>query len=407
MENKLKKYNFLCCKKYKDLVLTNDQIEEIKKIQDFYGKKKFNDQWGKIKHLVKAKYSPDWVEKIISLKKTNNSSLKWFIVLYGEEEGKLKYQEKNIKVGGSLNSYILKYGKEEGSERYKKACESKKGQSTEQWYINRYGEEEGKLKWKKIKSSWKEANLKTIKEGKRKGNGRSLKEYVLRYGEKEGESLWSKRNLKQSQRFSLQYYTDKYGIKDGKNKWQEYCKKMDKGSLQYFTKKYGEEGLNRYKERSKVCNFGGMGLENLILKYGEEEGRNKYQIWVNKTMINKNKSINYSKISQELFWNIYNELPVSLKEKVKFAELNEEQMFKVWKNGMTVIFVDFKLNKCIIEFQGTYWHSFLEVQEKDKKRIDFLENYGYKVLCLKQKDYLKNKISVTKNCIEFLLKESK
>lgn len=203
------------------------------------------------------------------------------------------------------------------------------------------------------------------------------------------------RNKTQSDRFSESWCIKKYGNEEGKLEWEKYKRKMDRGSLKYFNNKYGDvEGKKRYKQKCELSNNGGMRLFNLIFKHGEIEGVKRYKEWLNKCMLSKNKSINYSKISQGLFWNIYQSLPEELRCKVKFAELNQEQMFKIWKEGFTVIFVDFKIGNAIIEFQGTYWHKFLEVKEKDIKRCKILEEYGYKTLFIEQKEYEDNKINV-------------
>ncbi len=91
-----------------------------------------------------------------------------------------------------------------------------------------------------------------------------------------------------------------------------------------------------------------------------------------------------------------------MKNKTKFAELNKEQMFKVWQDDLTVIFVDFKVENIIIEFQGTYWHKFPEVKEKDLARLKFLEKYNYKVLLIEQKEYEEKKIETIIKCINFI-----
>ena len=391
---------FLKRKLFKGLKVSQEQKEEVEKVILNFGHKGVGKHLNRIKCLLEAKFSPNWVDKIKEVQIVTSNNLKGYQILYGEEDGLRRFEIKKQKASGSLQTYITKFGEVKGRKKYESACKSKKGQSTEQWYINKFGEEGGKKKWQEIKHKWRESNLKTLREGRYKGNGRTLKEYVQRHGEKLGEKLWEERNKTQSYKTSKKYYIDRFGETEGTKRSREY---KDHGSIKYFTTKYGEqEGKKRYEEKCKLSDWGGMGLNNLILKYGKKEGTRKQKEWLNKCMLNKNKSIHYSKISQELFWEVYKNLTDDLKLKVKFAELNCEQMFKIWKYGLTVIFVDFKLENIIIEFQGSYWHRSPEVKEKDERRLKALKECGYKVLYVEQNDYEANELKTINDCVSFI-----
>jgi hypothetical protein len=175
---------------------------------------------------------------------------------------------------------------------------------------------------------------------------------------------------------------------------------MSKTTLNTFIDRYGkEDGENRYNlfiNRLKYT----QSKDFFIEKYGEEIGVNKY----NEFILTKLSHIkdSYSKISQKLFWGIYEKLNDGDREKCYFYELNSEYTFYVWTNDMTIINVDFKLNNKVIEFDGDYWHSKKEQIEKDKKRDDFLLKKGYHIKRIKEKDYKNNRDIIINECLEFL-----
>jgi hypothetical protein len=98
--------------------------------------------------------------------------------------------------------------------------------------------------------------------------------------------------------------------------------------------KYGNEFYNNRPKAEETC------LKNNDTPYG---------------FIGSGKS--YSKISQKLFWKIYNRLPLELQEKCYFAELNKEFHMHNSTNN-TNYFYDFVISniKLIIEFNGNAWH---------------------------------------------------
>ena len=88
--------------------------------------------------------------------------------------------------------------------------------------------------------------------------------------------------------------------------------------LAYWIKKgYREEdALLKLKERQTT-----FSLEKCIEKYGEEEGLNRWKNRQEKWMKNYKKN-NFSKISQELFWSIYNLINDEYKKEIYFATIN-------------------------------------------------------------------------------------
>ena len=124
----------------------------------------------------------------------------------------------------------------------------------------------------------------------------------------------------------------------------------------------------------------------------------------------------YSKISQECFWKIYNELPKDLQKETYFAELNQEYFFR---NLHYLADFYIKPLNLIIEFFGNYWHmnpdkynenDFNEIYSKkasqawkeDNKRIENLKNNGHELFIIWEKEYKDdfNKINILKRIKE-------
>ena len=74
----------------------------------------------------------------------------------------------------------------------------------------------------------------------------------------------------------------------------------------------------------------------------------------------------YSKESQELFWLIYNSLPINIQNKTYFAELNSEYYItnKKLKRGFLFDFLNTKLKRCI-EYNGSAFHPAPHILDDD------------------------------------------
>jgi hypothetical protein len=173
---------------------------------------------------------------------------------------------------------------------------------------------------------------------------------------------------------------------------------------EWFKKTYGNDWkimLNKRKEflsDKMVCSLGWYEE-----KHGKVLGREKYD----KTVYNKMSSLanlkanRYSKISQDLFWKIYNQL--NNKSNIYFAELNHEYVEQISRDFMyenSVMLHDFKQNNKIIEYNGIYWHN----NVKDSKRYQILKKMGYEILVITSDEYRKGKMSeeVIDKCLNFL-----
>lgn len=112
--------------------------------------------------LKKTNGDTEEAEKLLK-KRQQTSTLENFVRIYGEKEGKKRYQENNKKKSLSLEWYTKRYGEEEGKEKYESHIEKLKFAHSLKGYIKRYGEEEGVRKYDK--------NCKRLFEIARKGNG--------------------------------------------------------------------------------------------------------------------------------------------------------------------------------------------------------------------------------------------
>jgi len=196
-----------------------------------------------------------------------------------------------------------------------------------------------------------------------------------------------------------------------------YMKNKLNTSLDYWLKKTNgneEEAKKLLSERQTTFN-----LEKCIEKYGEDDGRKRWVERQEKWCKNYKKS-NYSKISQELFWSIYDKLEVSYKnnKSIYFAELLNNRKDESEKNNEyrlklknRVIIPDFFIleNKKIIEFDGVYWHNEHKIkypnQNRDNEKSNDLINEGYSILRIVEDLYYKNKEEIVKQCLEFIYKD--
>lgn len=254
-------------------------------------------------------------------------------------------------------------------------------------------------------------------------------------------------------RSSLKYFIEKYGEIEGTERYNKKCEKLSKANKGKSSYMKGKKHKNCSKEkiRNSVINssyhknikgkkyeeiHGDGSLDKLktsmkgvftidwfIKKYGEVEGKLKYDERsknISKTSYfreyNKTNKNNYSKISQELFWNIFNKLKLS-KDYIYFAELNHEYSCGITRCNFD--FVNIK-NKKIIEFNGDKFHanpilynendkpnpytdiSAKDIWDFDNKKINEVIKKGYDVLVIWENDYKENKTECINKCLNFM-----
>lgn len=115
-----------------------------------------------------------------------------------------------------------------------------------------------------------------------------------------------------------------------------------------------------------------------------------------------------SKPSQELFWNIVNQL--NLKD-CYFSELNYEKTICISTEDRKLLANEHKINKSryvldfvhenkVIEYDGRYWHG---DEEKEKGKDTFLNYKGFQVLHIFDDEYKINPQEQLNKCIRFLM----
>jgi len=164
----------------------------------------------------------------------------------------------------------------------------------------------------------------------------------------------------------------------------------------------------KVKERQKT-----FSLDICIKKYGEIDGLIRFNERQIKWLKNYKKS-NFSKISQDLFWEILKANPSIIDNEIYFATYlngnlddsgkNNEFRLELTERVILPDFIDLT-NKKIIEFDGTYYHRISpENNLRELKRDEMIIKSGYEVLHISEKDYYSNKEDIIYKCVNFLNK---
>lgn len=172
---------------------------------------------------------------------------------------------------------------------------------------------------------------------------------------KQNKLGWTKEQFdkfNQSRAVTLNNMIRRYGEEEGTKRFNNYKNKQSYVGckLEYFIEKYGEEeGTKKFNQINKQK---GMTLDNFIRKYGEEEGSKKFQEYIQK------KEYSSSHLADNLFDELYNELNEEDKKHLYYLKLNGE-FGKYDKEFKRYYKYDFVLTnkKICIEFNGDYWHA--------------------------------------------------
>jgi G:T-mismatch repair DNA endonuclease (very short patch repair protein) len=254
-----------------------------------------------------------------------------------------------------------------------------------------------------------------------KKRSRNCKEFWIKKGYSEEESILKSKEVMKE----IHYKT----FKKFKENPKKYASKQPTKIEYYLKMGYSDEDAkNLLSERQKT-----FSLDICIQKHGKEKGRkiweDRQKKWLDnlnskseeeKIEINRKKLFNnsgYSKISQNLFWSIYE---FYKKNNIKFEELNSEviRYDKKNKKHYRYDYVDFTLKKCI-EFNGDYWHcnpskynenyihtimnkSAKEIWDNDEKKIRWMNEHSYQVLTIWESEYRKNPEQTLEKCLNFL-----
>lgn len=230
------------------------------------------------------------------------------------------------------------------------------------------------------------------------------------------EEFYKKRNIDLSKRTELLNYIAAN---------REYNTKLSYYLKQGFNR---EQSIEKLHERQQTFT-----LEKCILRYGETEGRKRFeerqQKWTEK-MKEKYKNGEYSTLSYSIACIGYSGFELECIDKIaKILNLSEtdynaatskNRQFEIFIKGLHKRFrYDFKYNNKIIEFNGDYWHcnpkvysadyfnTQLKMTAEEKWQLDNVKknialSKGYNVLTIWESEYKNNPDAVIKRCIEFL-----
>jgi len=334
--------------------------------------------------------------------------LEKYIYKYGKEEGEKIYNEKKskIKYGIRLNDLIKKYGEIEGRERYENWKKAVAGNKEN--FIRRHGD--------KAIEKFEEFKKKCIikkeirSDPSSKYNNRIFNSQLQFYKDKGLNEEEAKEKLSERQTTSnLENLIKKYGEKIGKEKYFEYNKRKI-NNLQNFIERYGQidgvDKFEKYKDTLKII----RSKEYLIKKHGFDW----YSKFVNRKVNYFGKNT-YSKISFYLFEKIVIEIGKYF-EKIYYGE--KEYTFYFRDKEFSLIKPDFyikDINYCI-EFYGDFWHKnpnikkyndsqYDFIRERDKRRIKTIEDsFGVKIDIVWESDYRENPEKTIKEIIDKIIK---
>lgn len=177
-----------------------------------------------------------------------------------------------------------------------------------------------------------------------------------------------------------------------------------------------KRGLNESEACERISSLQKtFSLDICIEKYGEKEGIKRWgdrqEKWGNSYKKN-----NFSKISQELFWDLINSGQIDLGKEIYFAtynngkisddDINREHVIRTEKSIIKPDFIVLEDRK-IIEFDGTYWHNYNkrnkpENYKREKIRDEKLIESGYLILRITETEMTQNKQQTVQKCLEFL-----
>lgn len=305
-----------------------------------------------ISSLYKRIYDCSELKSVMSLEK--------MILQYGDELGKLKYNEMKNKMGVTLEQLERRHGKELAEIKWKSYREK-------QAYTNSF-------EYKNEKYNW------TLDEYNNYNRKRSItkENLIKRHGEEFGNIKWNNYRERQAYTNSKEYLGEKYEIVNSKK---------------------------------------GLTLKNFVFKYGENAGELKYKEYIERT------NLSYSKISQDLFKELIKIEPF-VNNKTYFAENNHEYGIIDTKSGTykKYDFVCPNL-KISIEFHGDHYHgnplfyspsdklkgkgqskvTAKDIWERDNYKKELLKNErGYDLITIWENDYANNKEKVIKRIIDYV-----
>lgn len=216
---------------------------------------------------------------------------------------------------------------------------------------------------------------------------------------------------------SINTCLDKYGV-EYYFQTDEFQEKFKNTNLDRYGVEYPLQSEEKQKKFKQTC-LEKYGVENpnqvnYIKEKKKESYLEKYGVdnYFKSVEFLSKEIKEYSKISQELFWKIYEQLPEYLQKECYFAELNRERFLNYKGQGFMYDFCILS-KKLFIEFNGDYWHrnpkfyeateENLKIWKKDEFKKQVAEEQGFQIFYIWENEYNKNKKDVIKYCLNFIL----
>jgi len=362
--------------------------------------------------------------------KPNNEKIErlrqFLIYKYGEKNGIKRCG--NLMRGSSLKVLIFKYGKENGTIRYNEIKDKQKGKGTLDYYMKRYGNIEGLCKYKEKnkklsvsieslkQNGFSDEEIVDIRKTHAKKSSTSLQSYIKKYGKKEGKQRYKSKMKNHVSHWTVDYWKDKgLNTEEAKKKISE----IQTYDLKKFIEKYGDAGKQKY---IAFCRKKGLTKKQLIKKHGMHKANQicksravTYDYLVEKfglvrANIIQNKRLykfhGVSKIQKKFASELYNYINL-VNEKFYGEPITNPFYVNLTKEerkilDQKVIIPDIVIGKrFIIEFDGTYWHSF--TKDRDILKDKIYTQRGFRVIRIKEQEYKNTKEQVLqkiKNIIE-------
>lgn len=328
-----------------------------------------------------------------------------------------------IHYGGKMSGYrskefyIKKYGLVEGENRYKMLLETRENRKRMR------SSSKGKIKcllcgkyFKRItRTHLKNKCIESI----------STEEYQRRFP----DAILISDDLKKLYSNTKDSIKDKWGEDVGENRWNNYIKLQSESNLyEYKLKKYGwsKQKFNDYNKQRATT------LDNLIIRYGEEQGLTKWKEYCDRQKYTTTLSYFIEKYGTEDGLKKYNKFVENRSFAKKTQSKIELEVFDVLKNVINNIELSVRLDnpyygpfdygsiekRKLIEFYGTYWHAdprFFDsskffnqkkmtakkIWARDQAKRSYATNQGYQVFVIWEHDWCKNKEKTVNNIIRW------
>ena len=265
----------------------------------------------------------------------------------------------------------------------------------------------------------------------------TLENCIRKHGEVKGREVFEEYKRKQAYTNSFEYKKEKYGwskeqydeynksravtyenlikkhgLDEGERIWKQYCERQSYTSTtQYLKETFSDDKVN------EIQLLKSRQLEGFISKYGEKQGKELY----NKYLENTNDRKTYSKFSKDFFDELSEELK---KSKIDVRMCYGDNEHWRYSNSKKIYFFDFYIPEIryVIEFNGDYWHcnpqkydesyehtlrhmSAKEIWKIDEERYNVIKNeLGYNLTIIWEHDVRYNRKQIILNLIKDIKK---